>query len=155
MELSLQELFLEKKKTLAIAESCTGGFLAHLITKNPGASQYFLGSFVTYSNEVKKSILGVKEKTLKEWGAVSESVVLEMVRGVFEATSADFALAISGIAGPEGGSLEKPVGTIWIATQERGEKPITYLLSLKGDRQNIIQEAAKKALLLLYQIIER
>lgn len=153
MILELQKCMIEKKKTLVVAESCTGGFLSHLITKNPGASEYFLGSFITYCNELKQSILRVKEPILKEFGAVSEPVVLQMLEGVFEITKADFGIAISGIAGPEGGSKKTPVGTVWVAIGERDKNPKTFCLYLQGDRNNIIQEAATFSLKFLYEKI--
>ncbi len=153
MGLNLQESMVKNGKTLAVAESCTGGFLAHLITKHPGASQYFLGSFITYCNELKKSILFVKENTLQEFGAVSEPVVLQMLEGIFQITKADFGIAVSGIAGPDGGSEEKPVGTIWIALGEREKTPKTVHLQLQGDRSSIIYEAASFSLNALYKKI--
>lgn len=154
MKFDLQEYMVKNGKTLAIAESCTGGFLSHLITKHAGASRYFLGSFITYSNDLKKSILHVKENTLQEFGAVSEPVVLQMLEGIFQITKADFAVSISGIAGPEGGSEETPVGTIWIALGERGKIPKTFHLQLHGDRISIIQEAADFAFNCLYKKIQ-
>ena len=154
MGLALQEYMVRKKKTLAIAESCTGGFLAHLITKHPRASQYFLGSFVTYCNALKQSVLAVKENTLQEFGAVSEPVVLQMLEGIFQITKADFGLAVSGVAGPDGGTKEKPIGTIWIALGERGETPETFSLQLQGDRESIIHEVANIALNLLYKKVQ-
>lgn len=144
--MKLQELMIQQKKTLAIAESCTGGFLAHLITQNPGSSKYFLGSFVTYSESLKQSVLGVKEETLRSFGAVGEQVVLEMIQGLFNLTQADLALSISGIAGPDGGSKEKPIGTVWIALGKKGESPQTISFKLLGDRLSIIQEASNLCL---------
>lgn len=149
--MQLQELMIQKKKTLAIAESCTGGFLSHLITRNPGSSKYFLGSFVTYSESLKQSVLGVKEETLRSFGVVSEQVVLEMIQGVFNLTQADLALCISGIAGPDGGSEEKPIGTVWIAYGKKGEVVQTMALKLLGDRFSIIQEASNLCLDFLYK----
>ncbi len=108
------KLLVERNQTVAFAESCTGGFLAHHITSNPGSSEYFLGSAVTYSNESKINILGVSESTLAEAGAVSENTVKEMAEGARKKFNATFAIATSGVAGPDGGTDEKPVGTIWI-----------------------------------------
>lgn len=144
-----------KKKTLALAESCTGGFTAHLITQNPGSSAYFLGSFVMYCEVLKQSVLDVKKKTLETYGAVSEEVVREMVLGLFRVTSADITAAISGIAGPEGGSPEKPVGTVWIALGERGGKIETFPLNLKGERTEVIEQASKECLGAIYDRIFR
>lgn len=108
-------LLSEKKKTLALAESCTGGYIANRITNIPGASAVFLGGLVTYSNEAKKAFLGVRAETLAHHGAVSELVAREMAEGARRTTGADYALAVTGIAGPGGGSAEKPVGTVFIA----------------------------------------
>lgn len=102
-------------QTVSTAESCTGGYLAHLITSVPGASDYFLGSVVAYANQVKQEFLGVLEKSLNTYGAVSEQVVAEMAEGARKRFGTDLAVAISGIAGPNGGTIEKPVGTVWIA----------------------------------------
>ncbi|MBF0575753.1 CinA family nicotinamide mononucleotide deamidase-related protein [Dysgonomonas sp. GY617] len=116
LEKIIGELLSEQKLTLGTAESCTGGYIAHLITSISGSSQYFKGSIVSYSNEIKCSILNVSQSNLDEYGAVSESVVIEMVRGAQKALNVDCAIAVSGIAGPDGGTPEKPVGTVWIAT---------------------------------------
>jgi nicotinamide-nucleotide amidase len=107
-------LLIERKKTLALAESCTGGCLAHRVTNVPGASAVFLGGWVTYSNESKQKFLGVRTETLAAHGAVSEAVVREMADGARRQTGADFTIAVTGIAGPGGGTKEKPVGTVFI-----------------------------------------
>ncbi len=118
-EVTLEEvtgrLLLERGMTLSTAESCTGGYIAHLVTSIPGSSGYFMGSVVAYSNQIKTGILGVKEQTLAEHGAVSEQTVKQMAEGVQKKFKTDYAIAVSGVAGPEGGSAEKPVGTTWIA----------------------------------------
>jgi PncC family amidohydrolase len=108
-------LLTRQKKTLALAESCTGGFIANEITNVPGASKIFLGGIVSYSNEVKQKFLGVRFKTLEQHGAVSEAVAREMAKGARKRFSADFAIAVTGIAGPGGGTKNKPVGTVFIA----------------------------------------
>jgi nicotinamide-nucleotide amidase len=105
----------EKKKTLALAESCTGGGIANRVTNVPGASAIFLGGVVSYANDAKEKFLGVHPESLKQHGAVSEDVAREMAVGAREKFGADFALAVTGIAGPSGGTPEKPVGTVFIA----------------------------------------
>jgi nicotinamide-nucleotide amidase len=137
IEEALHDWFVTHHKTLAFAESCTGGMLSMHVTSIPGSSDYFLGSFVVYSNTLKQHILGVSPKTLDSEGAVSESVVKEMLNGVFQKTSADFGLAVSGIAGPSGGTPQKPVGTICAAIGERGKIPDVGTFQSFGDRQGI------------------
>lgn len=112
-------LLLERRLKFGTAESCTGGYIAHLITSVPGASNYFPGSIVSYSNEIKIRQLGVRPGTLDQFGAVSEETVREMVSGALEALKVDVALAVSGIAGPDGGTPDKPVGTVWMAVGDR------------------------------------
>jgi len=111
----LGNILLKKAKTISTAESCTGGNIARLLTSVPGSSAYFKGSVVAYSNEVKESILKVEAEALTQFGAVSEQVVTQMAQGVRKLLNTDFAIATSGIAGPDGGTDEKPVGTVWIA----------------------------------------
>lgn len=151
MEIDIGKAFTQQKKTLAFAESCTGGFLSHLITVNPGASDYFLGSFITYSNALKIKILGVKESTLAQQGAVSKQTVEEMLEGVFRLTGADFAVAVSGVAGPDGGTEKTPVGTIFYALAEKGKQIESGSFHLSGDRKNIIATASYRILTLLCQ----
>lgn len=115
LEEALGKLLLETKSTVVTAESCTGGYMAHMITGVPGSSSYFLGSVVSYSNELKVNALGVNEGHFENVGAVSEEVVREMAEGARSRLGADYAIATSGIAGPDGGTDEKPVGTVWIA----------------------------------------
>ena len=114
METVVVRLLTGRKKTLAMAESCTGGCIAHRVTNVPGASAVFLGGFVTYSNESKRKFLGVRAETLAAHGAVSEAVAREMAEGARLQLGADFAIAVTGIAGPDGGTKEKPVGTVFI-----------------------------------------
>ncbi len=109
------KLLLQKNATVGSAESCTGGNIAHTITLNPGSSAYFKGSVVAYANEIKTSVLGVKQETLQNYGAVSEACVIEMAEGLRAKLNTDYAMATSGVAGPGGGSPEKPVGFVWIA----------------------------------------
>jgi len=115
MEQVVAELLTEKNLKLAVAESCTGGLIGHRITNVPGSSRFFVGDLVTYSNEMKQGILGVRDETLKQHGAVSEECVIEMAAGARKRSGADVAIATSGIAGPEGGTPDRPVGTVCIA----------------------------------------
>ncbi|MBU6383931.1 MAG: nicotinamide-nucleotide amidohydrolase family protein [Verrucomicrobia bacterium] len=122
LEEAIHREFIGRKKTLALAESCTGGAVAAHLTALPGASQFLLGSIVAYSNAWKERFLQVSRTTLKQKGAVSRETVMEMVQGLLQETEADFAAAVSGIAGPSGGRPNQPVGTIYIAIGERGKK---------------------------------
>lgn len=152
MERTIGRLLQTQNKTLATAESCTGGNIAHLITTVPGSSAYFKGSIVAYNNDVKKNILGVPAKTLQNAGAVSEETVIAMVNGALSTFGTDYALATSGIMGPDGGSLQKPVGTVWMAAANH-EKTITRLLHLRFDRERNIEVASVQALNLLREFI--
>ncbi len=138
LESAIGKTLKAKGLTLATAESCSGGYLAHLITSVPGSSAYYLGSVVSYANEVKMEQLGVKAETLKSFGAVSEQTVQEMVTGALSLLKADIAVATSGIAGPDGGTPEKPVGTIWIAVGNK-DRILTKKLQLGRDRMRNIQ----------------
>jgi nicotinamide-nucleotide amidase len=142
------QLLREKGLTLAVAESCTGGYISHLITSVPGSSEYFRGGVTAYSNEVKKSLLGVSELTLQNYGAVSSEVVREMALGVRKKLGADFAVATSGIAGPTGGTEEKPVGTVWIAIAGP-ENTITEKFIFGDNRERNIIRSSQTALQLL------
>ena len=134
-------LLQEKKKTVALAESCTGGYVSHQLTSVPGSSAYYQGSIIPYHNDLKIKILGIKEATIAKHGAVSEETVTEMAERVREIYSADYGLATSGIAGPGGGSVEKPVGTVWIAVAD-GKQTKTRKLQLWKDRDLNIKTAA-------------
>jgi nicotinamide-nucleotide amidase len=140
--------------TVATAESCTGGLAAKRITDRPGSSDVFVGGVVAYSDEVKVSELGVSEETLAEHGAVSEPVVVQMVEGVRERLGASAALAITGVAGPGGGTDEKPVGTVWIATAV-GDEVEARRIGLPGDREAVRERAAQAALGWLYRRVAR
>ena len=120
LETVIVRMLTEKKQTVALAESCTGGFIANRITNVPGASAVFLAGFVTYANSAKENFLGVKPETLSAHGAVSESVAREMAEGARARTGADFAISVTGIAGPSGGTPEKPVGTVFIGLARNG-----------------------------------
>lgn len=148
LQVRVGERLLEKGLTLGCAESCTGGNIAHKITMVPGCSQYFMGSLVTYSNEAKMNLLKVKSETLEEHGAVSEQTVKEMVLGAIDALHIDYAIATSGIAGPSGGSAEKPVGTIWVAVGNK-EQIYSKKLQLGNNRERNIEMTSNVALALL------
>jgi len=134
--------------TLSVAESCTGGYISHLITQHPGSSQVFLGGAVSYSYELKERILGVKNETLWQYGAVSRETVKEMVEGALLNFKSDYALAVTGIAGPDGGTPEKPVGTVWIAVAS-GEKQIIKKVVFGNKRKQNIERTAISALNML------
>ncbi len=135
-------------KTIATAESCTGGKLAMLLNKHAGSSVFYKGSVVAYSNEVKENVLKVNREYLEKYGAVSEQVVALMAFGVMKVLNTDFAIATSGVAGPDGGTPEKPVGTVWIAIANR-KNVYTECLHLRGDRNTITDTAATLALVRL------
>jgi nicotinamide-nucleotide amidase len=141
-----------KNKTMSTAESCTGGYIAHLITSHPGSSKYFKGSVVSYDNEVKENVLNVSNKTLQTVGAVSEETVKEMLSGVLQKLNTDYAIAVSGIMGPDGGSEQKPVGTVWIAVGNQTTEQMLKL-NLRFDRMRNIQVTAQNALNLLRKFI--
>lgn len=134
LEEALGQMLRERQLQFSTAESCTGGYVAHRLTLVPGSSDYFPGSLVAYSNELKRRQLGVSAQTLEQHGAVSEQCVREMVAGLLPLTGADIGLAISGIAGPGGGTPDKPVGTVWIAVGDR-ERMETRKLTIGKDRR--------------------
>ena len=136
---------LQKHKTIAIAESCTGGLLGHLITQTPGCSDYFLGGVISYDNRIKRSLLGVSQSTLKRFGAVSPQAAREMAQGVCKRFRADIGIGITGIAGPDGGSQEKPIGLVYIALAS-GKKTTVKKFRFRGGRSRVKQQAAEKAL---------
>lgn len=127
--------------TLSTAESCTGGYIAHLLTQHAGSSKVFYGGAVSYSYELKESILGVKNETLWQHGAVSEETVTEMVRGALLNFNSDYAVAVTGIAGPDGGTPEKPVGTVWVAVASVNKTVVKKLTFGNKRRQNIERTA--------------
>ncbi|MFN8308034.1 MAG: competence/damage-inducible protein A [Ferruginibacter sp.] len=139
-------------KTMCTAESCTGGYIAHLITSIPGSSAFYKGSVVSYANEIKKDLLGVEAETLQRVGAVSEEVVIQMAKGALAAMKTDYAIAVSGIMGPDGGSAEKPVGTVWVAIGSN-QKVEAHKLSFRFDRMRNIQLTSANALNLLRKFI--
>jgi nicotinamide-nucleotide amidase len=148
------QLLKDAGKTVSTAESCTGGLVAHKITSIPGASAYFMGSVVSYSNEVKRKKLNVSEDNLQKFGAVSEAVVRQMAEGVRSSIGTDYAIATSGIAGPDGGSVEKPVGTVWISVAGP-DGTIAKRFQFGHDRGRNIEISANAALnMLRKQLIE-
>ncbi|OUP09040.1 competence protein [Mediterranea sp. An20] len=153
LEEKIGELLKAKKMTLSTAESCTGGSIAALITSVPGSSEYFKGGVVAYSNEVKMNMLYVSPETLQKYGAVSRETVIEMVQGVMESMKTDCAVATSGIAGPGGGTPEKPVGTIWMAVACGG---LIVTEKEEGDagRAENVKKTVHNALLLLSRLLE-
>lgn len=153
VEAQLHDILTKRGKTLAVAESCTGGMIASKFTAMAGASTYFRGGVVAYANEVKRDILGVRMEDIECFGAVSEVVALEMAEGVRRITGADYAIATTGIAGPTGGSKHKPVGTVWmaIATPE-GSRAV--MRNSGTDRGQIISRASAYAIEMLYEEIK-
>lgn len=142
------KLLVESGKMLAVAESCTGGNLSHFITANPGASAWYKGGVVAYSNEVKMQLLGVQPASLEQFGAVSEQVAREMAGGVKRITGADYAVSTTGIAGPDGGSDEKPVGTVWIAVAGE-QNVISRKFVFRNNRERNILRSTQSALNML------
>jgi nicotinamide-nucleotide amidase len=138
LETVVGDILRQKGHTLGLAESCTGGYLAHLFTANAGSSDFFTGSIVAYSNIVKQNVLGVSSETLDSFGAVSEECVREMAAGARRVLGVDYAISVSGIAGPGGGTPEKPVGTIWFAIASK-EKTVAFPLKFGRDRLKNIQ----------------
>ncbi len=142
------ELLINKQKTISTAESCTGGFLAHQITLVPGSSNYFIGSILSYANEIKTNEIGVKETTIEEFGAVSEACVIEMAHNIRTKFKTDYALATSGIAGPGGGTEQKPVGTVWIALATPNNV-VAKCFQFGDNRERTIQRSALAAMEML------
>ncbi len=128
---------------LGVAESCTGGYISKVITDIPGSSKFFVGGIISYSNEVKVKILGVKSKTLRAYGAVSYETAKEMVKGVRRILKTDISVAVTGIAGPTGGSIEKPVGTVYIGIDIKGGTNV-YKYHFKGVRDSVRKQSVKK-----------
>jgi nicotinamide-nucleotide amidase len=155
IEEAVHDWFVKHKKTLALAESCTGGMMAMQVTSIPGASDYFLGSFVVYSNQMKQEVLAVSPSTLDAQGAVSEATVKEMLEGVFHKSHADFAIAVSGIAGPTGGTSQKPIGTICAAVGERGKAPDVGTFQAFGNRHTITLLTSQWLLGALWRKVEK
>lgn len=150
----LAEGLLARKELVAFAESCTGGLIAKLATDLAGSSCWFERGLVTYSNTAKRELLGVPESLLKAEGAVSEACVRAMVEGLMRHTPADWGVAVTGIAGPGGGSPGRPVGTVWVAWAQRGQAAQTQCHCFAGDREAVRQQTAVRALAGLVQRIQ-
>jgi nicotinamide-nucleotide amidase len=138
---------LEHRSTLVTAESCTGGWIAKTLTDIPGSSAWFDAGVVTYSYDAKVSLLGVRRATLERFGAVSEETALEMVSGALDRFGAGVAVAVTGIAGPTGGTPDKPVGTVWIGWQRRGGLPHAECFHFDGDREAVRRQTVAAALI--------
>lgn len=154
VEMALVALCSRKGYTLATAESCTGGLIAHRITNVPGASSVFLGGVVAYANAVKTALLDVPEAMLAAGGAVAEAVAIAMARGARARLGADYAVAVTGIAGPGGGSPEKPVGTVYLAAAGP-DACLARHARFTGDRDAIKAQTAETALRLLLELLEK
>jgi len=152
VEKAILNLMEKKGLTLSVAESCTGGYISHLLTQHAGSSKVFLGGGISYSYELKESILGVKNETLWQHGAVSKETVQEMVEGALLNFKSDYAVAVTGIAGPDGGSLEKPVGTVWIAVANN-DKTIVKMFKFGNKRKQNIERTAISALSMLITLL--
>jgi len=145
LEQRVGQLLSERHRTLALAESCTGGLISHRITGIAGSSAYYLGGVTSYANDVKVKLLGVTPATLEKYGAVSQETALEMSHGIRERIGADFGLSVTGIAGPSGGTPEKPVGTVWISIAQ-AKNHEARLFQFHGDRERIILGTSQAAL---------
>ena len=145
LEQRVGQLLSERHRTLALAESCTGGLISHRITGIAGSSAYYLGGVTSYANDVKVKLLGVTPATLEKYGAVSQETALEMSHGIRERIGADFGLSVTGIAGPSGGTPEKPVGTVWISIAQ-AKNHEAKLFQFHGDRERIVLGTSQAAL---------
>ncbi|MNK17128.1 Nicotinamide-nucleotide amidohydrolase PncC [compost metagenome] len=148
-EKAILNLMGEHNLTLSLAESCTGGYIAHLFTQHPGSSAVFQGGGVTYSNTLKQLMLGVKEETLIEFGAVSEQTAMEMAKGAVANFKTDYAIAVTGVAGPDGGTAEKPVGTVWVAVANKHEVK-AKMYKFASQRLQNIERSAMAAMMMLF-----
>jgi nicotinamide-nucleotide amidase len=152
LEKAILNIMTGRGLTLSVAESCTGGYISHLITRHPGSSKVFFGGAISYSYDLKESMLGVKNETLWQFGAVSQQTVVEMVEGALINFQSDYALAVTGIAGPDGGTPEKPVGTVWIAVANK-ERSIAKKMTFGNKRQQNIERSAITALNMLISLL--
>lgn len=143
---NLASMLLARKRTIATAESCTGGWVSKILTDRAGSSAYMLAGIVSYSNAAKRELLGVTDTSLQDYGAVSEPVVREMVAGALATTGADVAVSVSGIAGPDGGQDDKPVGTVWFAWALSRTDTEAVVEHFSGDRDTVRRKAVLFAL---------
>ena len=139
---------------LTTVESCTGGWVAEAITSIAGSSSWFERGFVTYSNEAKQELVGVRKETLLQYGAVSREVACEMSLGGIDASRADLAVAVTGIAGPDGGTLQKPVGTVWVAWGNRSGKVREELFQFDGDRESVRRATVEQSLVGILEFLK-
>ncbi|MGF7080504.1 competence/damage-inducible protein A [Mucilaginibacter sp. UYCu711] len=153
LEKAILNYMAQKGLTLSVAESCTGGYISHLFTQHAGSSKVFFGGAISYSYELKESILDVKHDTLLQYGAVSEETVVEMVEGALRNFKSDFAIAVTGIAGPDGGMPDKPVGTVWIAVA-CAQKTVRKKFTFGSKRQQNIERSATSALFMLNTLLK-
>jgi nicotinamide-nucleotide amidase len=154
LEVLVGELLRQRGLRLAVAESCTGGLIGHLLTNVAGSSTYYMGSVTAYANEAKERLLGVSGDILERYGAVSAETALEMARGIRLALAADVGISATGIAGPIGGSAEKPVGTVWIGVSSSDEEYARHFL-WSGSRLAIKKKSAQAALHLLAEHLQK
>ncbi|MEO8885371.1 MAG: competence/damage-inducible protein A [Mucilaginibacter sp.] len=152
LEKAILDFMAARNLTLSVAESCTGGYISHLFTQHPGSSKVFFGGAISYSYELKESLLGVNHETLLKFGAVSEETVKEMVAGALKNFKSDYAIAVTGIAGPDGGMPDKPVGTVWIAAAS-AKKTIAKKFTFGNKRQQNIERSAASALTMLNTLL--
>lgn len=148
----LGELLTERELTVSAAESCTGGNIAHRIVQVPGSSAYFLGSVVSYSNDVKAEVLDVPRSDIAAYGAVSKQVAEAMAIGASKLMKSNCAIATTGIAGPDGGTKFKPVGTVWLAVKY-GDKVVSECINFKGDRNDVIEGATNHGMVMLINLL--
>ena len=154
IEVKAGSLLRQSGLTLAVAESCTGGLISHKVTNVPGSSDYYVGSVTAYAYEVKVRLLGVRWSTLEQFGAVSQEVALEMARGARAALEANIGLSVTGIAGPGGGTPEKPVGLTWIGFSSP-EHEEAYRYVWQGDRLQVKEQSAEAALQILVEYLRK
>jgi PncC family amidohydrolase len=153
LEEALGKLLTRRGLRLAVAESCTGGLISHRITNVPGSSEYFLGGVTAYAYQVKESLLGVRKESLESFGAVSQEVAIEMALGVRLRLNADIGISVTGIAGPGGGTPEKPVGLTWIGFSVPGREH-AWKYVWEGDRRQVKEQSAEAALRMLVEYVQ-